>query len=92
MADMQSSETGRTILVVDATRASAKNVCELIEFMDTPSVIAARPSDWRDVLGGRRIEALFIGPTLSDGQVSGVLSELEKIDPNVPVVMMEHAH
>jgi len=83
------SSIERTILVIDRDRASADKVKELIEFMDAPSVVAVQPAEWRDELGERRIEALFIGPDLSDGQVSGLLEELAALDPNVPVVVVD---
>lgn len=86
------SERERTIVIVDQDRALAENLKELIEFMDTPSVVTAEPSDWRERLGERRLEALFLGPQLSDDTVSGVLATLETMDPNVPVVIVGGGH
>ena len=83
--------TEKTILVIDADAAMADNVRELIEFMDMPSVITAIPGDWQERLGERRLEAMFVGPALSDTQVAGLMSELEDVDPNVPVVMMQES-
>lgn len=82
----------RTIVIVDQDRALAENLKELIEFMDTPSVVTAEPSDWRERLGKRRLEALFLGPQLSEDSVSSVLAALETIDPNVPVVIVGGRH
>ena len=81
----------RTILVIDQNPATAQNVCELIEFMDAPSVVRALPADWKDRLGERRLEALFVGPELTDKQISTLLAEVAQIDPNVPVVMMRRS-
>lgn len=77
-----------TILIVDQDRALAENLKELIEFMDTPDVLTAAPRDWRQRLGERRLEALFVGPDLSDNDLGSVLADLEKMDPNVPVVVI----
>jgi DNA-binding NtrC family response regulator len=78
----------KTILVVDSDAGSAESLRELIEFMDTPVVTVAAPADWRERLGKRRLEALFVGPGLSDRQVAGLFNALADIDPNVPVVML----
>lgn len=78
----------KSILVVDNIRATTENVKELIEFMDSPSVVTAMPEDWLKRLGDNRLEALFVGPHLSDEKVGCLLRELKTFDPNVPVVMM----
>ncbi|MDH3747800.1 MAG: hypothetical protein OER97_06295 [Gammaproteobacteria bacterium] len=79
----------KTILVVDQDRALAENLKELIEFMDQPYVVTAVPTNWRQRIGERRLEAVFVGPDLSDQDVSGLLADLKIFDPNVPVVMMQ---
>jgi DNA-binding NtrC family response regulator len=81
----------KTILVVDPSRAVAEHVKELIEFMDSPRVVTALPDDWQARLGDNRLEALFVGPDLSDTDVRKLLSDLAQFDPNVPVVMMSEA-
>ena len=47
------------------------------------------PEDWLERLGQRRLEAMFVGPELEDDTVEVLLTELETLDPNVPVVMMQ---
>ncbi len=83
------SSLDRTILIVDQDPTVAQNVKELIEFMDAPSVITAMPDDWQERLGERRLEALFVGPDLSDDEVNHLLDDLSQLDPNVPVIMMQ---
>ena len=78
-------------MVVDGSARTARNVRDLIEFMDTPTVLTATLSDWKECLGSRRLEALFVGPGLADSQVASLLNELGALDPNVPVVMMQQA-
>lgn len=77
-----------TILIVDEDSAQAENLRELIEFMDSPSVVTAAPGDWRQRLGERRLAALFVGPALSEPAVGSLLKDLEAVDPNVPVVVI----
>lgn len=78
----------KTILVVDQDPVLAQHLKELIEFMDSPSVVTAEPADWKQRLGERRLEALFVGPDLTPDVISVLLSDLRSVDPNVPVVMM----
>ena len=79
----------KTILVVDQDPSVAENVKELIEFMDAPCVITALPDDWKKRLGDRRLEALFVGPDVSDDEVNHLMDDLSQLDPNVPVIMMQ---
>ncbi|MDX1556957.1 MAG: alpha/beta fold hydrolase, partial [Xanthomonadales bacterium] len=78
----------KTILVVDQDPVLAEHLKELIEFMDSPSVVTAEPSDWKQRLGQRRLEALFVGPDLAPEDLTVLLSDLRSVDPNVPVVMI----
>ena len=78
----------KTILVVDSDVSSAESLREVIEFMDSPLVTVANPTDWQERLGKRRLEALFVGPGLNDRQLTGLFNALGKMDPNVPVVML----
>lgn len=76
------------ILVINRTESDASRLKELIEFMDSPSVCVAAPDEWRQRLGGHRLEALFVGSELSDTEVSTLLEGVGQLDPNVPIVMM----
>ena len=76
------------ILVVNHGESAARNLKELIEFMDTPQVRIAAPEDWREQLGDRRLEALFVGPDMSEQEVDDLLADVGRLDPNVPIVMM----
>lgn len=82
------ADTNKTILVVDHDLRISRHVKELLEFMDAPLVVTAGPDDWRERLGDRRLEALFVGPELADDCVNLLLADLQILDPNVPVVMM----
>jgi len=77
------------ILVVARKLSQADNLKELIEFMDTPQVCTAAPGEWRQRLGSHRLEALFVGPDLSDGDVQTLLGDVGELYPNVPIVMMQ---
>ncbi len=79
----------KTIMVIDHDLTVSKHVKELLEFMDSPCVVTAMPDDWKERLGQRRLEAMFVGPELEDDAVDELLTELETLDPNVPVVVMQ---
>jgi len=83
---MSSSES--VILVVNNGDSAALNLKDLIEFMDTPHVQIAAPEEWQSKLGERRLQALFVGPDMSDEELDKLLSDIGKLDPNVPIVMM----
>jgi len=80
----------RTIVVVDGDTDRAENLKELIEFMDAPAVIAT-PADWRERLGDKRLDALFVGADLPEDDVSRLLEAVGEYDRNVPIVMLNRA-
>ncbi len=82
------TEAASIILVVNRDRTAARHVKELIEFMDTPRVRTADPGTWRERVGRHHLEALFVGPDLSDDDLRDVLGDLEQVDPNVPIVIL----
>lgn len=78
----------RLILVVNHRPPSAENLKELIEFMDAPPVCIAAPDNWQAKLGENRLAALFVGNDLDDDEVSELISAVGRLDPNVPIVML----
>ncbi len=77
------------ILVVNHGREQARSLKQLIEFMDTPEVLTSTPSEWRDCLGDDPLEALFVGADLSESDVKQLLIDVGRINPDVPIVMMQ---
>jgi len=86
---MSSAES--MIVVVNHSEATTDNLKELIEFMDTQEVFSARPSEWRKLVGDRRVEAVFVGPDLDDGEVRTLVGDVGELDPNIPIVMLSEA-
>ena len=76
------------IMVVNRSGLAADNLKELIEFMDAPHVCTATPKKWQEQVGDSRVEAVFIGPDLSDRDIRGVVTEIGQLDPNIPVVVI----
>ena len=83
---MDSTES--TIMVVNRVELAAENLKELIEFMDSPNVVTATPAEWQQRLGDSRLEAVFVGPDLSDRDIRALVKDIGALDPNVPIVML----
>lgn len=79
------------IVVVNNSAATTDNLKALIEFMDTPQVCSANPRDWRKAVGDRRVEAVFVGPDLNDGEVRSLVGDIGDLDPNIPIVMLSES-
>lgn len=77
------------IMVVNNETTEAENIKELIEFMDAPPVCMSTPAGWLEQAGQDRIDAVFIGPDLSDRDVQSVLGDIGDLDPNIPIVMLQ---
>ena len=80
------------IMVVDRDKAEADHLKQLIEFMDSPAVATATPKRWRERLGDHRLEALFVGPDLSDKDLNVLLADIGDYDPNIPIVLVGEHH
>lgn len=76
------------IVVVNSSGAAAENLKELIEFMDAPHVCTATPAKWQEQVGDSRLEAVFIGPDISDTDIRAVINDIGELDPNIPIVMI----
>ena len=77
------------ILVIDSESGAATRLKSMIEFMDSPRVVAASPGDWLTSVGEERLDAVFIGSAVEDVVVDAMLGQLEHIDPNVSIVMVD---
>ncbi len=80
------------IMVVNRAAPAAENLKELIEFMDAPNVCTATPAAWRQQVGEHRLEAVFIGPDLDDTDIHSLVDDIGKLDPNIPIVMIQDRH
>lgn len=80
--------SGSLIMVVNHAASEAENIKELIEFMDAPLVCMATPDGWRQQVGDDRIDAVFVGPDLTDRDVRVLVRDIGDLDPNIPIVML----
>ncbi len=79
------------VVVVNGVPDEAQNVKELIEFMDVPLVCTATPANWRTLVGDRCLDAVFVGPHLSDRDFRHVLDDIGEFAANVPIVVLRDA-
>lgn len=80
------------IMVINRAAGDAENLKQLIEFMDSPEVRTSTPGQWRKVAGDTRLEAVFVGPDLSDKDIRHVVDDVGELDPNIPIVMLQVGH
>lgn len=91
MRGLVNAGADHVILVVNRSESAARNLKDLIEFMDTPPVLVAAPQDWQKRLGEQRLDALFVGPDINEIEVDRLLTEIGELDPNIPIIMMSEA-
>ena len=76
------------IMVVSDEPDEAQNVKELIEFMDVPLVCTSFPANWLSLVGDHILDAVFVGPGLSDRSFRSVVDDVGEYSPNVPIVIL----
>jgi len=77
------------IMVVSDGPDEAQNIKELIEFMDIPRVCTSMPANWLSLVGGHILDAVFVGPDISDSGFRSVVDDVGEYSPNVPIVILK---
>lgn len=78
-------------MIVDDTPDRAENLKELIEFMDVPQVRVALPENWLSRIGDSRLAAVFLSDDLDGDRLRRLIADVGEHDPNVPIVLVNHA-
>jgi len=76
------------IVVIDAEDGRARNLKELIEFMDAPAVCVASPRNWRSQIGDQRLAAVFLGEDIPKKELDRLIADVGDYDPNVSIVLV----
>ena len=79
-------------MVIDQSDERADGLKELIEFMDAPEVCTATPGNWKNRMGSNRLAAIFVNEQLPAADMSGLLDNIGKLDPNLPIVLINGEH
>ena len=78
----------RLIVVIDPAESRARNLKELIEFMDAPAVCVASPRNWRSQIGEHRLAAVFLGQDIPKPELDRLIGDVGNYDPNVSIVLV----
>lgn len=80
--------TERLIVVIDPSEGRARNLKELIEFMDAPEVCVANADDWQSRIGEHRLAAVFLGQDIPKEELDRLIGDVGNYDPNVSIVLV----
>lgn len=83
------ADADRVIMIVDDSVERSERLKSLIEFMDAPSVITSRSSDCVSRVVDARLAAVFVSRSLAEARLNGLIEEVGRNDPNVPIVLVE---
>ena len=75
-------------MVIDPVDGRARNLKELIEFMDAPAVRVANPDNWRSRIGDNRLAAVFLGEDIPRNELDRLITDLGDYDPNISIVLV----
>ena len=67
----------------------AKDIKDLLEFMDAETVETTSPGDWRTQIGDRTISAVFVGPDLRGETSAKIIDQIGELDPTISVVVVD---
>lgn len=76
------------IMVVDSATDRARNLKDLIEFMDAPEVRVADPANWQSRIGDSRLAAIFLGNDIPKKELDRIIGAVGELDPNIPIVLV----
>lgn len=77
------------ILVIAESSELARDIKDLLEFMEAETVVVATPADWQSEVGDRRLSAVFVGPDIPGDKRARLLAEIGEVDPAVSIVMVD---
>ncbi len=77
------------IMVVAESAELARDIKDLLEFMEAEEVTTASPEDWRDKAAENRLSAVFVGPDIPGNKSARLLAEIGDFDPAVSIVMVD---
>ena len=82
-------DTESLIVVIDGTAQRGARLKASLEFMDVSRVEVANAENWREMLGERRLAAIFIGDDLDPEVLRQVVDDVGSHDPTTPIVRVK---
>ena len=77
------------ILVVAESVELARDIKDLLEFMEAEKVAIASPGDWRAEAADGQLSAVFVGPDIPSDKSARLLAEIGDFDPAISIVMVD---
>lgn len=77
------------ILVCAGSEETARDIKDLLEFMEAEPVEIADAGAWRERVGERRLSAVFAGPDLDPEVRERLMREIGRFDPSVSIVVVD---
>ena len=85
------ADNDRVILIVDNSIERSEKLKSLVEFMDAPCVLTSGPDECARRVADQRLAAVFVSRSLEKDRLTGLIEEIGRNDPNVPIVLVDHA-
>ena len=67
----------------------ARDIKDLLEFMDADDVKTTSPEDWQTQVENGRVSAIFVGPDLRRETSASIIDQIGEIDPSISVVVVD---
>ncbi|MEO0364475.1 MAG: hypothetical protein AAF265_03165 [Pseudomonadota bacterium] len=80
-----------SVVVIDPDQSSARTLQQMIEFLDTPSVVIADEDSWAAAVDDS-VELIFLGRGLADVPAEAIESQLQRDRPSVAIVRIRDAN
>jgi DNA-binding NtrC family response regulator len=77
------------ILVIADDQQMARDIKDLLEFMEAESVEITSPAEWREQIDGRPVSAVFVGPDIPRERSARIIGEIGEFDRTIPVVVVD---
>ena len=77
------------ILVIARDEQMARDIKDLLEFMDAEHVETTSPERWQSQVENRRVSAIFVGPDLRRETSARIIDQIGEVDPKISVVLVD---
>ena len=82
---IMSAGSAGSVVVIDPDQQSARTLQQMIEFLDTPSVVIADEDNWAAAVDDT-VELVFLGRGLADSPAREIETQLLRDRPSLAVV------
>lgn len=83
------SDEHNLIFVIARSDSVARDIKDLLEFMEAERVEVVAPGDWAGQLADRTLSAVFVGPDLAGAESARLVAEISDFDPSISIVVVD---